>query len=66
MDPIFTKSEYLTTEEFIKAVKNDEVKGIFLGSLSVIMTGKLNVQTFKNYESLGNIWQQARINYPQR
>ena len=40
MDPLFRKSENLMTEEFIKAVKNDEVKAISLGSLSVIMNGK--------------------------
>jgi len=40
MDPLFRKSENLMKEEVIKAVKNDEVKAISLGSLSVIMNGK--------------------------
>ena len=34
----------LTAEEVIQAVKNDEVKAIFLGSFSVIMNGQLNMQ----------------------
>ena len=66
MDRLFRKSENLTTEEVIQAVKNAEGKTIFLGSLSFIVNGKLNMQKFKTYESLGNIWWQARINYPQR